>query len=322
MGASASIPAGVPSYAVDYAPMVYLYTGETYFPSDLGAQLTNTQPEVNFTVVNGAPNPLTLDNLDQLNTYGGKSVYLSSKQDPATNPSWLNGVVPDSVGKTNGAVSCGIIVNDHGAGLVDVFYMYFYAFNYGGFYFGQDVDLHVGDWEHNMVRFMNGQPTGLWYSQHSNGEAFTYDATEKYNGGLRPVAYSGNGSHAVYATSGTHDHTIPNFNLPVGPIEDYCDKGKIWDPTLSAYYAKYDANTKTFSAYDDSTPLNWLNFLGEWGDQAFPQTDPRQSCPGNISLLCKWSGGPTGPYDKQLNRTNICPDNGNACIVRPFLTAK
>lgn len=185
MGASASIPAGVPSYAVDYAPMVYLYTGETYFPSDLGAQLTNTQPEVNFTLVSGAPNPLTLNNLDQLNSYGGKSVYLSSKQDPATNPSWLNGVVPDSVGKTNGAVSCGIIINDHGAGLVDVFYMYFYAFNYGGFYFGQDVDLHVGDWEHNMVRFMNGKPTGLWYSQHSNGEAFTYDATEKYNGGLR-----------------------------------------------------------------------------------------------------------------------------------------
>lgn len=67
----------------------------------------------------------------------------------------------------------------------------------------------------------------------------------------QPVAYSGNGTHATYATTGTHDHTIPNFNLPAGPIEDYCDQGYIWDPTLSAYYAKYDANTKTFSAYDD-----------------------------------------------------------------------
>lgn len=165
--------------------MVWLYSGENYFPSDLGAQLANTKPEINFTVVSGAPDPLTLDNLNQLNDLGGKSIFLSSKQDPATLPAYLNGVVPDSVGKTNGAVSSAIIVNDHGSGLVDAFYMFFYAFNWGGFYVGQPVDLHVGDWEHAMVRFQNGAPTGVWYSQHSNGEAFTYDATEKYNGGVR-----------------------------------------------------------------------------------------------------------------------------------------
>lgn len=43
------------------------------------------------------------------------------------------------------------------------------------------------DWEHNMVRFANGTPTAVWYSQHSNGEAFTYDAVQK--SGLRVRLY-------------------------------------------------------------------------------------------------------------------------------------
>lgn len=41
----------------------------------------------------------------------------------------------------------------------------------------------VKDWEHNMIRFEKGKPTAIWYSQHSNGEAFTYAAVSK--SGLR-----------------------------------------------------------------------------------------------------------------------------------------
>ncbi len=78
--------------------------------------------------------------------------------------------------------------------------MYFYAYNYGPPVFEQAVDDHVGDWEHTMVRFLNGQPQAVWFSQHAYGEAFSYNAVEKR--GQRPVAYSANGSHANYATSG------------------------------------------------------------------------------------------------------------------------
>jgi hypothetical protein len=108
---------------------VYLHSTETYFPSDLSAQLANTQPEINYTVVSGVPSPLTLDNLDSLNALGGKSIYLTSIDDTTSSPQprWLNGVTPDSSGKTDGAVTCAIIVNDYGNGTVDAFYMYFYA---------------------------------------------------------------------------------------------------------------------------------------------------------------------------------------------------
>jgi hypothetical protein len=54
--------------------------------------------------------------------------------------------------------------------------------------------------EHNMIRFLNGIPQALWFSQHASGEAFTYDATEK--NGQRPVVYSAKGTHAVYAIPG------------------------------------------------------------------------------------------------------------------------
>lgn len=72
---------------------------------------------------------------------------------------------PDASGKTDGAVSAAIIVNDRGSGRVDAFYMYFYAFNPGPPVFGQEVNNHVGDWEHTMVRFLDGVPQAVWFSQ-------------------------------------------------------------------------------------------------------------------------------------------------------------
>ena len=141
---------------------MWIQSQDPYFPSDIGAQLAHTKPEVNFKVVDGAPSPLTLDNLASLNNLGGKNVYLTSVDDITKNPSWLNGVKPDGSGKTNGAVSCAVIVNDHGAGNVDAYYMYFYAYNEGDTVLGQEIGDHVGDWEHNMIRFKNGVPQSVW----------------------------------------------------------------------------------------------------------------------------------------------------------------
>jgi hypothetical protein len=178
-------PENVPSFVLDYAPVVYLHSEDPYLPSDIGNQLANTEPKANFTAIKDAPSPLTLDNLAELNNLGGKNVYLTSKVRPDKNPEYLRGVLPNDDGETEGAVSTAVIVNDHGDGTVDAFYLYFYAFDYGGFYVGQDIGNHIGDWEHNMIRFVNGKPSELWYSQHSDGQAFEYDVLEKYDGGQR-----------------------------------------------------------------------------------------------------------------------------------------
>ncbi|CAG8951660.1 hypothetical protein HYFRA_00005460 [Hymenoscyphus fraxineus] len=315
---------GVPQYVLDYAPLVYLDTGEAYFPSDIDSQIDNTHPEINYTAIAEAPS-LTPDNLSLLNNFGdsGKYVYLTSNVDVTTNPAWLEGVVPDADGETVCATSAAIIVVDKGNGLVDAFYMYFYAFNKGTTVLGQELGDHIGDWEHNMIRFLNGVPQAVWYSQHSNGQAFTYEAVEKI--GIRPVSYSANGTHANFATIGSHDHTIPGINLPTGLLVDTTSKGMLWDPSLSAYFYKYtitSSNTGTSASTGIfegllGAPVSIMEFNGRWGDKQFAEGDPRQ--PEAFFGFWKFVDGPTGPADKYLVREEVCPGNGVPCVVRNIL---
>lgn len=161
-----------------------------------------------------------------------------------------------------------------------------------------------------MVRFVNGQPQEVWYSQHANGQAFKYSVLEKHTDNLRPIAYSANGSHANYAIGGTHDHTIPNFNLPGGVLEDHTAKDVFWDPLLSSLFYKYDGGSVSFEPYDGTSPVGWLKYEGRWGDEEYPESDKRQI---KIFGQAKYSSGPTGPRDKQLGRTDVCPDNDYDC---------
>lgn len=118
----------------------------------------------------------------------------------------------------------------------------------------------------------------------------------------------------------THDHTIPGFNLPQGPLEDDTDQGTLWDPIASAYFYSYNAASDSFTAYDGTSPTNWLQYVGRWGDQQYPDSDPRQDKIFGISQTAKYSSGPTGPRDKSLNRSEVClPKDNTICFVSPFL---
>lgn len=81
-----------------------------------------------FNEVPGPSKPLTSSNLDQM----GSDVWLTSNDDVTKDPTWIKGTKPNGQGKTEGATTAAIIVNDKGNGNVDAFYMYFYAYNYGG----------------------------------------------------------------------------------------------------------------------------------------------------------------------------------------------
>jgi hypothetical protein len=94
------------------------------------------------------PPTLTLHDLDRLDTVtrGGESVYLTSNDDITQNPAWLRGVdvVKDKKEKT----SVVIVVPrpDLGRGTEDVFYFYFFSFNWGGVVLEKQLGDHVGDW--------------------------------------------------------------------------------------------------------------------------------------------------------------------------------
>lgn len=94
----------------------------------------------------------------------------------------------------------------------------------------------------------------------------------------------------------------------------------LWDPLQSAYFYNYTntTGTPTFSALDALYPTAWLNYRGKWGDEEYPEDDDRQELLLG-GAVAKYGSGPTGPVDKQLDRKDVCPDNGNLCIYRWIL---
>ena len=78
----------------------------------------------------------------------------------------------------------------------------------------------------------------------------------------------------------------------------------------------------TFAVSDPTTPISWLYFLGQWGDEQYPDSDPRQVNFYNLNITWKYESGPTGPLDKGLNRTDTCPDQaGVTCTTLSVLPA-
>ena len=106
-------------------------------------------------------------------------------------------------------------------------------------------------------------------------------------------------------------------------MTDFTDQGTLWDPLLSAYFYRFNASANEeegFTAYDPSYPTAWLRFVGRWGDEEYPDEDPRQEKILGIDAAARFVGGPTGPRDKQLKRKEVCPEmEGYFCKVRSKL---
>ena len=78
-----------------------------------------------------------------------------------------------------------LVVIDKGHGIVDAFWFFFYCYNLGNKVLNIRFGNHVGDWEHTLVRFKDGRPHAVFFSEHSWGEAYTWDAVEKYGQRVR-----------------------------------------------------------------------------------------------------------------------------------------
>lgn len=88
-------------------------------------------------------------NLDQLNALGnaGTDVFLTSYDDVSSSPKWIQGIRPSADGGMGGEKTSVIVVVDKGdldgkaggKGVVDVFYFYFWSFNWGGVVLGNQL---------------------------------------------------------------------------------------------------------------------------------------------------------------------------------------
>ncbi|KAM5354828.1 hypothetical protein ACJ41O_001474 [Fusarium nematophilum] len=317
-----------PDYVASHAPLLWLHSDDPFKPSDLLAHIHHTTPKLkdkSLKDAEGLPS-LDLDNLDVLNKWGD-NVALTSNDDPLSLPDWIRGEAPDEDGRIRNSTACVVILVDKDEPeVVDAFYFYFYSYNEGpnitqvlepantwvkakevasGMHFGN----HVGDWENNMIRFRDGKPVGIFYSQHVDGRAFEWDDPEISKLDGRPIVYSARGSHANYPASGKQIHNLVLY--------DNCDEGQRWDPILSAYFYRFDPATSTLtpltppnqtSPPPPSTNLtSFFYFSGRWGDWQYPNSDPRQRTIPKFDLK-RFETGPTGPIHKPLIRKGLMPD--------------
>lgn len=383
----------IPDYVFQHAPLVHLYSGEEFWPSDIREHVEHMTPFVDDEELN-ATDPWTLHNLHELNKQHGKLI-LASNDDVETRPNWLHshynipspfdgdgddeerppklpphsdgrklivpnepttwfdvdkdhplhrisdprqrkfnrqggrfksqpkpklhprGHKPDADGYSTAPAV--LVVVDKGSGVVDAFWFFFYSYNLGQTVLGIRFGNHVGDWEHTMIRFENGEPRGIFFSEHEGGQAYAWEAVEKR--GVRPVLYSAVGSHAMYALPGSHPYILP-FRL----LKDVTDKGPLWDPALNNYAYHYDYTAEYLedvgllrdpatritedprslvpAAKNPEAPTSWFHYDGRWGDEVYSLADPRQ---WRLFGQYHYVTGPDGPKFKTLARNKVCP---------------
>ncbi|KAI0177536.1 hypothetical protein BJ166DRAFT_25813 [Pestalotiopsis sp. NC0098] len=314
----------VPDYIIHHAPLVWLHSEDPFRPADILQHLRHTTPRVGAETITGLPE-LDLDNLDILNDRPeGSPVALTANDDVRDLPAWLYGETPNESGVVSNSTPCVVILVESGeaSGDIDAFYFYFYSYDRAANIsqvlpplnglLGGKVDTnasfgdHVGDWEHNMIRFRGGKPVGIYYSQHQDGSAYDWDDAALSVEDERPVVYSAYGSHANWVSPGNHVHD--------SVLVDYCDAGLLWDPVSSAYFYYFDRETSKLTrifqpgASDGSNLTSFLYFSGRWGDIQYPDEDPRQRTVPYFGLK-RYVTGPTGPLTKQLVRKGLSPDH-------------
>ncbi|KAJ4349060.1 Vacuolar protein sorting-associated protein 62 [Ascochyta clinopodiicola] len=221
-----------------------------------------------------------------------------------------------------------LVVVPKGDGVVDAFWFFFYSYNLGNTVFNVRFGNHVGDWEHTTVRFHNGVPKAVFFSEHAFGEAYTWDAVEKmgkrvslhtnYNkersNTHQPIGFSATGTHAMYATAGVHPYVLPG-----GILHDVTDRGPLWDPTMNMYSYTYDYQRDHLATSNltPEAPIGFFYFAGHWGDKFYPLSDPRQY---RFLGQYHYVNGPLGPRFKNLGRQQICQGNGE-CVLKDTLEA-
>jgi hypothetical protein len=79
----------IPEYVLKYAPLVHLYSGEHFWPSDIADFVRHMDPYTNGSPMN-LSHPLDLNNIGDLEDETDEEVFLTSEDDVETRPAWLH----------------------------------------------------------------------------------------------------------------------------------------------------------------------------------------------------------------------------------------
>lgn len=82
----------IPEYVLKYAPLVHLYSGEHFWPSDIAEFIRHMDPYTDGSAMN-LSRPLDLDNLGELDEdeeEKEEEIFLTSEVDVETRPAWLH----------------------------------------------------------------------------------------------------------------------------------------------------------------------------------------------------------------------------------------
>jgi hypothetical protein len=175
----------IPDYVWEYAPLVWLYSGENYWPTTLESHLEDTEAFFDYDPLPEDEISPTVDHMSYLNSYG-THVYCTSLDDPEEYPEWMAGEnnIPDDDGYT--PAHAFLYAVDKGDYL-DTFWFFFYGFNLGNQVLGIRFGNHVGDWEHTAIRFKKstGKPIHVFYSEHEWGSAYLWENADRRNDSKR-----------------------------------------------------------------------------------------------------------------------------------------
>lgn len=134
--------------------------------------------------------------------YGGKKIQAPLRDVPS-----------EGVGGRSDAPAI-LLVMDKGNGVVDAFWFFFYSFNLGNTVVNVRFGNHVGDWEHCLIRFHHGQPKALFFSAHTAGEAYRYEAVEKIG---QRVSRQPIWTDAICTNLSSRSSTLPREAMPCMP---------------------------------------------------------------------------------------------------------
>ena len=303
-----------------YAPRVFLYPSETFFPSSVEwgfPYLVRLFLEPSDPILDIEYDRWWLVTKETLDSPSEILLFFYGNHDLNQVPVyayWKKHQVGESIWDSSLCAKMGSLCSDSKlqAEVVDLVYYFYYPYNLGKSILGTLWGNHVSDWEHVTVRLAwsydevneawSLKPALIYIAAHDFGGAYQWDSmltvedTGTTLGGTHPLVYAALGSHGMWKDAG--EHCYKNLG-PLGELCDECSWGAPWDTWN--FVEAYDYDNK--KGLNDKGWPTWMNQVGvdnSLSGNANPDSGPiyRWGNPYWDDCAfgqCRRESGPVGP---------------------------